>query len=96
MKNYNDIFGYRTFAGCSTAKKLERSNEYIKKYKGYSIAFGKYQWDDEGRAWWQVRVWKNDAKQRYGVFTMAGLCTTDGEAMVMAIRWAKANIDAIA
>lgn len=96
MKNYNDTFGYRTFAGCSTAKELERSSEYIKEYKGYSIVFGKYQRDAEGHTWWSVRVWENDGEQRYGTFTMTVLCATDGEAMNMAIRWAKANIDKIA
>ncbi len=96
MKNYNEIFGYETFAGCSTVKELKRNTEYIKEYKGYSIAFGKYQRDTEGNTWWSVRVWEHDGKELYGAFTMTGLCATDSEAMVMAIRWAKTNIDKLA
>lgn len=96
MRNYNEVFGYETFAGFMTAAQLKRHTECIREYKGYSIAFGKYQRDAEGKAWWSVRVWKNDGKDRLGVFTMKGLCATDGDAMFMATKWAKANIDRIA
>ncbi|MCM1096923.1 MAG: hypothetical protein NC427_02540 [Ruminococcus flavefaciens] len=96
MRDYNEIFGYETFAGVMTAAQLKRRTERIKEYKGYSIAFGKYQRDAEGRAWWSVRVWKNEGKDRFGTFTMKSLCATDGDAMAMATRWAKANIDRIA
>lgn len=96
MKDYNEVFGYEAFAGFMTAAQLKRHTECIREYKGYSIAFGKYQRDAAGRAWWSVRVWKNDGKDRLGAFTMKNLCATDGEAMAMATRWAKANIDRIA
>lgn len=96
MTNYNEIFGYKTFSGFMTAARLKRITECVKEYKGYSIAFGKYQRDAEGRAWWSVRVWKNDGKECTGVFTMKSLCATDAEAMHMATKWAKANIDRIA
>lgn len=52
--------------------------------------------DAEGKAWWSVQVWKTDGKDRIGAFTMKGLCATDGDAMFMATKWAKANIDRIA
>lgn len=84
MKDYNEVFGYEAFAGFMTAAQLKRHTECIREYKGYSIAFGKYRRDAAGRAWWSVRVWKNDGKDRLGAFTMKNLCATDGEAMVMA------------
>lgn len=96
MKNYNEVFGYEEFAGSMTEAQLKKRTEHIREYKGYSIAFGKYQTDAEGRVWWSVRVWKNEGKERLGVFTMKNLCATDGEAMTMASKWAKANIDRIA
>lgn len=96
MKDYNEIFGFETFGGCMTKAQLRKRTECIKEYNGYSIAFGKYQRDEAGRTWWSVRVWKNDGNDRLGAFTMKSLCATDGDAMVMATRWAKANIDRIA
>ena len=96
MRDYNEVFGYEAFAEFMTAAQLKRHTECIREYKGYSIAFGKHQKDAEGRAWWCVRVWKNDGTDRLGAFTMKSLCAMDGEAMAMATRWAKANIDGIA
>ncbi len=90
-----DIFGYEKFAGFMTAEQLKHHTEYIREYKGYSIAFGKYQKDATGRAWWSVRVWKNDGEDRLGVFTMKSFCAIDDETMSIAIKWAKTNIDRI-
>ena len=73
MRDYNEVFGYEAFGGFMTAAQLKRRTECIREYKGYSIAFGKYQRDAEGKAWWSVRVWKNDGKDRLGFFTMEGL-----------------------
>jgi len=96
MRNYNEIFGFEKFAGFMTAAQLKRRSECIKEYKGYSIAFGKHQRDAEGRSWWSVRIWKNEGANRTGAFTMRGLCATDADAICMATRWAKANIDKLA
>lgn len=93
--NYNDIFGFEGFAGFMTEAQLKRHTECTKEYKGYTIAFGKYQRDAEGRTWWSVRVWKNEDGDRMGAFIMKNLCATDAEAMHMATRWAKENIDRI-
>lgn len=95
MSNYNEIFGFETFGGVQTSAQLKRNSECVREYKGYSIAFGKYERDAQGRAWWTVRVWKNEGRDRLGAFTMKSRCATDSEAMVMATRWAKANIDRI-
>ena len=92
MKDYNEVFGYEAFAGFMTAAQLKRHTECIREYRGYSIAFGKYQRDAQGKAWWSVRVWKNDGKDCLGAFTMKGLCATDGEAMAMATRWARQTL----
>lgn len=91
----NETFGFKTFSGYATATQLKRNTEFTKEYKGYTIAFGKYQRDADGRTWWSVRVWKNEGKDRIGAFTMNGLCATDAEAMALATKWAKENIDHI-
>lgn len=92
----NEIFGFEEFAGYMTEAQLKRNTEHTKEYKGYTIAFGKYQQDANGRYWWSVRVWKNEGKERFGVFTMKSLCATDADAMNQATKWAKENIDRIA
>ena len=80
MSNLNEVFGFKEFCGSMTATQLKRRTEYIQEYEGYSIAFGKCQEDADGRFWWSIRVWKNEGKERYGVFTTDNLCATDGDA----------------
>lgn len=95
MRELNEIFGFERFAGYMTSTQLKKCTEHIKTYKGYSIAFGKYQRAKNGGCCWKVRVWKNEGRDRFGCFTMKCRCTTDMDAMSMATRWAKENIDRI-
>lgn len=99
MSNLNEVFGFKEFEGSLTAAQLKRRTEHVKEYKGYSIAFGKYQEDTNGRFWWTLKVWKNEGNERIGAFTTStlnSLCATDLEAYRMELKWARDNIDRIA
>ena len=92
MTDYNRIFGFKGFRGSTTKRQLRKDTEWTEEYKDYTISFGKA-FHEDGNAWWEVRVWKNEENRCLGAFTMTSLCATDGEAMRMERAWAKENID---
>ena len=92
---YKNMLQKASFYGGMTLEELRHLSECVRIYKGHAISFGKYWRDTEGRAWWNVRVWKIEGDDCIGVFQAVGGCATDAEAMVYETRWAKEHIDAL-
>ena len=77
-------------------KAIAGKSERIVEYNNHTIQFEKPVQTKDGKSWFPVKVWENDGPKMSVKFKMKNPVASDGEAMNMAIKWAKQNIDASA